>query len=74
MKRKHSNKELADKAKMQIKALEATRRDIDRYTEHLRVHVERMTKDESSEARSLYKQTVRMIKNNLSLTAITFDR
>ena len=74
MKRKMTNRQLAEKAEKQIKALDALMRDIERYKAHLQVHVERMAKDESSEARSLYKQTEKAIKNHLYLTSVTFHR
>ncbi len=74
MKRKFTNRQLAEKSKEQIRILESLRRDIDRYMAHLQVHVERMGRDESAEARSLYKQTVRAVKSHLYLTSVTFDK
>ena len=74
MKRKLTNRQLAEKAKEQIRILDALRRDIDRYRTHFQVHVERMGEDESAVARALYKTTVRAVKNILYLTSVTFDK
>lgn len=74
MKRKYTNRQLAEKAKEQIRILDALRRDIDRYRAHLQVHVDRMGEDESPEARSLYKGTVKAVKGILYLTSVTFHR
>lgn len=74
MKRKFTNRQLAEKAKEQVLALEAIRRDIDRYLESMRGHVMSMANDESSEARNSYNLTVRAIKNNLRLDAKNFNK
>lgn len=74
MRRKHSNRELSEKAQAQILALEATQRDIDRYLKSMRDHAKMLAASESPETRYLYNLTVRAIKNNLRLYARNFTK